>query len=163
MPEQRRDCVSPWGAYRIPFLWSKAGIMEAGCSDMRATTNCNTSCRFSSCRQTRKKYNGRQKRQKREKAAGDERGYCFCSLLRLCNCSTDIMNAHTECALQLYHLQLPNTPGPLVHFTAVQGPLHNEKYMANWNDSFIFLVSLNAGINKLFRIATLEMKCDLVA
>lgn len=24
--------------------------MEAGCSDMRATTNCNTSCRFSSCR-----------------------------------------------------------------------------------------------------------------
>lgn len=55
VPEQPRDCVSPWRAYRIPFLWSKAGIIEAGCSDMRATTNCNTSCRFSSCRGTREK------------------------------------------------------------------------------------------------------------
>ncbi len=51
--EQRRICFFPCGAYRIPLLWSKAGIMEAGCSDMRATTNCNTSWRFSSCRQTK--------------------------------------------------------------------------------------------------------------
>lgn len=39
------------GAYRIPFLWSKAGIIEVGCSDMRVTTKCSTSCRFSSCRE----------------------------------------------------------------------------------------------------------------
>lgn len=41
------------GAYRIPFLWSKAGIMEVGCSDMSATTRCSTSCRFSSCREAK--------------------------------------------------------------------------------------------------------------
>ena len=41
-------CVSP-GAHRMPFLWSKAGIIEAGCSDMRATRSCSTSWMFSSC------------------------------------------------------------------------------------------------------------------
>lgn len=53
VPEQQRDFLCRCGAYRIPFLWSKAGIMEVGCSDMRATTKCSTSCRFSSCREER--------------------------------------------------------------------------------------------------------------
>lgn len=35
--------------YRIPLRWSKAWIMEPGCSDMRATNNCSTSMRLSSC------------------------------------------------------------------------------------------------------------------
>lgn len=60
VPEKQRDFLCRCGAYRIPFLWSKAGIMEVGCSDMRATTKCSTSCRFSSCREVkgevRKKY-----------------------------------------------------------------------------------------------------------
>lgn len=34
----------------IPFLWSNAGIMEAGCSDIRATNSWRTSWIFSSCR-----------------------------------------------------------------------------------------------------------------
>lgn len=36
-------------SYRIPFLWSKAGIMDAGCSDISATSSCSTSWIFSSC------------------------------------------------------------------------------------------------------------------
>lgn len=32
----------------IPFLWSNAGIMEAGCSDIKATNNWSTSWIFSS-------------------------------------------------------------------------------------------------------------------
>lgn len=35
--------------YRIPFRWSKAWTMEPGCSDIRATNNCSTSMRLSSC------------------------------------------------------------------------------------------------------------------
>lgn len=35
--------------YRIPLRWSKAWTMEPGCSDIRATNNCSTSMRLSSC------------------------------------------------------------------------------------------------------------------
>ena len=35
-------------SYRNPFLWSKAGIIELGCSDINATSSCSTSIRLSS-------------------------------------------------------------------------------------------------------------------
>lgn len=47
-------CLSP-RAHRIPFLWSKAGIMEAGCSDMSATKSWRTSWMFSSFRRKTRK------------------------------------------------------------------------------------------------------------
>ena len=37
---------------RTPCLTSKAGTIEAGCSDMRDISICSTSCRFSSCKKT---------------------------------------------------------------------------------------------------------------
>lgn len=65
VPEKQRDFLCRCGAYRIPFLWSKAGIMEVGCSDMRATTKCSTSCRFSSCREVNG--DGKKEKQVRKK------------------------------------------------------------------------------------------------
>lgn len=56
-------CVQGGGRRRggsihlIPFLWSNAGIMDAGCSDIRATSSWRTSWMFSSCRQRRAKSN----------------------------------------------------------------------------------------------------------
>lgn len=102
-------CASPSppleasSAYRIPFLWSKAGIMEAGCSDMRATTNCSTSWRFSSCGQISmmRDRNRNWSRWWREA----EREQCLCSFLRLCKCIY-LQPRHNVLALQLYHLQL---------------------------------------------------------
>ena len=36
-------------AYRMPLRWSKAWTMDPGCSDIKATNNCSTSMRLSSC------------------------------------------------------------------------------------------------------------------
>lgn len=49
--------VYVYSIHLIPFLWSNAGIMDAGCSDMRATNSWSTSWIFSSCREKKAKFN----------------------------------------------------------------------------------------------------------
>lgn len=139
MPEQQRDCAYSCRVYRIPFRWSKAGIMEAGCSDMRATTNCNTSCRFSSCRKTISVKRLERHKYKTKQVKADYSVFVLCLDSHYeCKCSKDIMHIPDNCITCI----LQNIHQPLVRLPTARGLC---LATANRTHSFIVLSGLNTG------------------